>query len=151
MNIWEWLAANPAILVSALIFFSTTMFTVFAKTIIHIFRMGALFRAEYATKDEQKNFEKEVKSDLRDYKDELLKVVMTASMEMIREKLSDIDNIQETANKIKITEKELELKIKLAMEKVDEIRGMSDNVRALNQKVDRIVYGQDQSGVRRKE
>ena len=151
MDWLENIVGNPTVVASFLIFMATTMFTLFAKTVIYIFRMGALFRAEYATKEEQKNFEKEVKTDLRDYKDELLKVVMAASMEMIREKLSDIDNIQETANKIKITEKELELKIKLAMEKVDEIRGMSDNVRALNQKVDRLVYGQDQSGVRRKE
>jgi Fic family protein len=148
---WEFLATNPAVLVTILILLATTMFTVFAKTIIHIFRMGALFRAEYATKEEQKRFEKEVKSDLRDYKDELLKVVMSASMEMIREKLSDINDIQATANQIKITEKELELKIRNAMEKVDEIRGMADNVRALNQKVDRLVYGQEQAGVRRKE
>jgi len=153
MNFWEFLAQNPAILVTALVFLSTTMFTIFARTIIVIFRAGASFRIEYATKDEQKKFEKEVKLDLRDYKDELLKVVMAAAMETIRDKTSEISDIHKVANGIKLTEKELEIKIKNAMEKVDEVRAMSDNVRALHQKVDRLMYGQEQSqiGTRRKE
>jgi ubiquinone biosynthesis protein UbiJ len=96
-------------------------------------------------------FEKQVISDLRDYKDELLKVVMAGAMEVIREKLKDVDTIQQTANDMKATEARLEVQIKSAMEKVEEVRGMADNVRSLNAKVDRLQYGQDQSDIRRKE
>jgi hypothetical protein len=126
-------------------------FSIFAKSIMTIFRMGATFKVQFATKNEQKEFEKQVISDLRDYKDELLKVVMAGAMEVIREKLKDIDTIQETANTMKATEARLEVQIKSAMEKVDEVRGMSDNLRSLNAKVDRLQYGQDNADIRRKE
>jgi hypothetical protein len=126
-------------------------FTIFAKSVITIFRMGATFKVQFATKNEQKEFEKQVISDLRDYKDELLKVVMAGAMEVIREKLKDVDTIQQTANDMKATEARLEIQIKSAMEKVEEVRGMADNVRSLNAKVDRLQYGQDQSDIRRKE
>jgi hypothetical protein len=126
-------------------------FSIFAKSIMTIFRMGATFKVQFATKNEQKEFEKQVISDLRDYKDELLKVVMAGAMEVIREKLKDVDIIQQTANDMKATEARLEIQIKSAMEKVEEVRGMADNVRSLNAKVDRLQYGQDQSDIRRKE
>jgi len=126
-------------------------FSIFAKSVMTIFRMGATFKVQFATKNEQKEFEKQVISDLRDYKDELLKVVMAGAMEVIREKLKDVDTIQQTANDMKATEARLEIQIKSAMEKVEEVRGMADNVRSLNAKVDRLQYGQDQSDIRRKE
>jgi hypothetical protein len=130
---------------------ATLAFTIFMRATISIFKMGATFKVQFATKNEQKEFEKQVISDLRDYKDELLKVVMAGAMEVIREKLKDIDTIQETANTMKATEARLEVQIKSAMEKVDEVRGMSDNLRSLNAKVDRLQYGQDNADVRRKE
>jgi hypothetical protein len=130
---------------------ATLAFTIFMRATISIFRMGATFKVQFATKNEQKEFEKQVISDLRDYKDELLKVVMAGAMEVIREKLKDIDTIQETANTMKATEARLEVQIKSAMEKVDEVRGMSDNLRSLNAKVDRLQYGQDNADIRRKE
>jgi uncharacterized protein YPO0396 len=130
---------------------ATLAFTIFMRATISIFRMGATFKTEFATKKEQKEFEKQVISDLRDYKDELLKVVMAGAMEVIREKLKDIDTIQQTAADMKATETKLEIQLKSAMEKVDEVRGMSDNLRSLNAKVDRLQYGQDNAEIRRKE
>jgi hypothetical protein len=129
----------------------TIAFTIFMRSTITIFRMGATFKTEFATKGEQKEFEKQIIKDLREYKDELLKVTMAASMEMIREKLKDVDVIAQTAQQMKATEAKLEVQIKSAMEKVDEVRGMADNLRALNSKVERIEYGQNNSEIRRKE
>lgn len=148
---FDWLGENPAAIITVLTLFATTAFTIFAKTIINIFRLGTYFRAQYATKEDQRNFEKEVKIDLRDYKDELLRVVMAAANEMIREKFKNLDQINETAKRVEITEKELELKIKTALEKVDEIKGMADTVRSLSAKVDRLQYGQNTNDIRRKE
>jgi hypothetical protein len=138
----EWLTAllsSPAFWVTM----ATLAFTIFARSVITIFRMGATFKTEFATKNEQKQFEKQIISDLRDYKDELLKVTMAGAMEVIREKLKDVDTIQQTANEMKATEAKLEIQIKSAMEKVEEVRGMADNLRSLNAKVDRLQYGQD--------
>jgi len=129
----------------------TIAFTIFMRSTITIFRMGATFKTEFATKGEQKEFEKQIIKDLREYKDELLKVTMAASMEMIKEKLRDVDAITQTAQQMKATEAKLEIQIKSAMEKVEEVRGMADNIRSLNAKVERIQYGQDQTDVRRKE
>jgi hypothetical protein len=150
----EWLegiVGNPTVVASFLIFMATTMFTVFARTIIGIFRLGTFFRAQYATKEDQKEFEKQVIVDLRAYKDELLKVIMAASMEVIREKLKDVETIEKTAQEMKSTEARLEVQIKSAMEKVEEVRGMSDNLRSLNSKVERLQYGQENIDVRRRE
>jgi len=151
MNFWDWLAANPGVLIAGIVAVIGGIFTLLTRSIIGVFKLGLSFRAQFATKEDQKEFEKEMKKDLRDYKDELLKVVMAASMEIIREKLSDIENIQEMANAMKVTERELEIKIRSAMEKVEEVRSMSDNIRSLNAKVDRLIYGQDQGTMRRKE
>jgi len=127
------------------------MFTIFAKTIITIYRFGVSFRSQFVTKNEQKQFEKEMVSDMKDYKDELLKVVLSASMETIRDKLKDVDTIQNTANDMKLLTKELDIKIKNAMEKVDEVRSMGENVRSLGKRLDRMEYDQTTTEVRRKE
>jgi hypothetical protein len=151
MNLWEWLVANPALIVTLLILLATTMFTIFAKTIITIFKLGVVFKEDLATKRDQLSFEKRIIDDLRGYKEEVLKVVMAASMETIKEKLSDVEDIGEIAGEMKTLQATMEIKIKAAMEKVDEVRGMSENVRILTNKVNRLEYGSDNQEVRRKE
>jgi hypothetical protein len=151
MGWFESIAGNPTVVSTFLIFASTTMFTIFAKTIITIYRFGVSFRSQFVTKNEQKQFEKEMVSDMKDYKDELLKVVLSASMETIRDKLKDVDTIQNTANDMKLLTKELDIKIKNAMEKVDEVRSMGENVRSLGKRLDRMEYDQTTTEVRRKE
>jgi len=146
----DWLAQNPELLVTLLIIFATLVFTVFAKVVINIFMMGVKFKSDYATKRDQLRFETEMKEDMRGYRDELLSTVMVSAMEMIREKLTEIKDIREVAQTIKIIEKELEVKIKMVMDKVDEIKSLSDNVRSLDKKVERLQYG-DNKNTRRKE
>jgi hypothetical protein len=150
-NLWEWIGANPAILVTLLILLATTMFTIFAKTIITIFKMGVLFKEELATKRDQLSFERKIVQDLRDYKDELMKVVMATSMNTINDKLKSVDDVQDLVSEMKTLEATLEIKVKNAMEKVDEVRGMAENVRILTNKVNRLEYGSDNQEVRRKE
>jgi flagellar motility protein MotE (MotC chaperone) len=147
----DWLAENPTILATLLVFLATAMFTVFAKVIISIFQLGVKFKQDYATKRDQLKFESEIRDMFREYKEELLKTVMSASMEMIREKLKEIKDIKEIAQTVKIIEKELEVKMKSIMERVDETKSLGDNIRSLNAKVDRLQYGESVSPVRRKE
>jgi len=125
--------------------------TVFARTVFWIFRQAVLFRTELVSKKEQKEFEKEVENNLRNYKEELAEVVLAAAMEVIKEKLKDFDEIKNLASDAKVTEAKLKLLIDDAIEKVNEVRSMSDNLRSLNAKVDRLEYGKDQAGIRRKE
>lgn len=125
--------------------------TVFARTVFWIFRQAVLFRTELVSKKEQKEFEKEIENNLRNYKEELAEVVLAAAMEVIKEKLKDFDEIKNLASDAKVTEAKLKLLIDDAIEKVNEVRSMSDNLRSLNAKVDRLEYGKDQAGIRRKE
>ena len=151
MDFWDWIAQNPAVLVTALVLMATTMFTVFAKVIIGIFQLGVKFRQDYATKRDQLRFESEMRDMFKDYKEELLKTVMSAAMEMIREKLKEIKDIKDIAQTVKLIERELQIKMQNIMERVDETKSLADNIRALNAKVDRIQYGQSQTDIRRKE
>jgi len=113
--------------------------------------MGAIFRAEYATKRDQITFEREMRETFKEYKDEVLKIVMSASMEMIRDKLKDVERIKNTEQDMRLLEKELQLKMTNVLDRIDETKTLSDNIRALNAKVDRIQYGQHTAPVRRKE
>jgi hypothetical protein len=144
-NFWDFLQ-NPTVIVTIAIF----AFTVFAKSIIGIFKLGVFF-SEREMSQRQVKFEKQVIDDMRSYKDELLKVTMTAAMETINDKLKNVDSIERTAQEMKATEARLDIQIKNAMEKVEEVRGMSDNLRSLNAKVDRLQYGQENQDVRRRE
>jgi hypothetical protein len=146
MAIWEVILGNDAFWFTV----ATFGFTIFVKSIVSIFQLGLNFGKSELVKG-QKDFEKNMIQDIRDYKDELLKVTMTAAMETIREKLSDVDSIRETSQEMKSMSAKMEVQIKNAMEKVEEVRGMSDNLRALNAKVDRLQYGQENQDVRRKE
>jgi hypothetical protein len=129
---------------------ATLGFTIFVRSIVSIFQLGMNFGKSELIKG-QKEFEKTMIADIRDYKDELLKVVMVTSMETIKEKLKDVDTIQRTAQDMKSMSAKLEIQIKNAMDKVEEVRGMSDNLRALSSKVERLEYGQDNQDVRRRE
>jgi biopolymer transport protein ExbB/TolQ len=151
MNFWDWIAQNPAILVTSLVLMATTMFTIFAKVIIGIFQLGVKFRQDYATKRDQLRFESEMRDMFKDYKEELLKTVMSAAMEMIREKLKEIKDIKDVAQTVKIIEKELQIKMQNMMDRIDETKALGDNIRALNAKVDRLQYGQSAAPTRRKE
>jgi hypothetical protein len=143
-------ALSNSALIAIAIAVASVMFTIFAKTVITIFRMGVLFRADFATKRDQLKFEQEIREDIKSYKDEVLKVVMSAAMEMIREKLKEIKDIKDIAQTVKLIEKELQIKMQTIMERVDETKSLGDNIKALNAKVDRLTYGQAQTG-RRKE
>jgi len=148
---WQWIAENPGIVVTALVILATTIFTIFAKVIITIFRFGVSFKSEFVTQKEQREFEKDIENNIRNYKEELVQVTLSAAMEVINEKFKEIKELKETAANMKALEARLNVQVETAMEKVDEVRGMSDNIRALNAKVDRLEYSKDQLGVRRKE
>jgi fumarate reductase subunit C len=138
---------NPAIIITL----ATLVFTVFAKSIVGIFKMGINF-SERDISEKQLKFEKQIITDLRSYKEELLRVTLTAAMEAINDKLKDVNAIKEAASNMKAIETKVEIQVKTALEKMDEVKAMSDNLRALNAKVERLQYGdQSQVGVRRKE
>jgi hypothetical protein len=142
---------SNSLLVSIIALIATGMFTLFVKSIITVFRYGVFFRAELATKQEQKEFEVQIKDDLRHYKEELLNIVIKSSDRIINEKVKSLDDIKDLPAKIVALDKLLDEKIKNLNEKMDTVKVLEDNVRSLNTKVNRLEYGQTHNEVRRKE
>lgn len=137
--------------VAVIITISTLMMTLFAKTIIKVFRLGVTFKTHLATKEELRIFEEEIRRDLRSYKEELSTVVMTTAIQIINDKLKDIDNIRNVLSDIKSIKAVLDVEIKNAMSKVDEVHSLSDTVRILSNKVQRLEFGKDVTDIRRKD
>lgn len=124
----------------------------FSKAIISIFRMGVTFKSNLASKKELNDFEAEIRADMRGYTAQIQKAVTDVCVRIINEKLKGIDTVQSSVEEIKILKAEIEVEIKHAMEKFDEVKGVGDSVRALGNKVSRIEYQTSNStGERRTE
>lgn len=122
----------------------------FSKAVISTFRMGVTYKSNLASRSELKDFEAEMRKDMRSYATQIQKSVTDACMRVIDTKLRDVENVQETATEIKLLKNELELEIKHALEKYDEIKSVGDSVRALNNKVTRMEYKDSTSNVARR-
>jgi methyl-accepting chemotaxis protein len=151
MSFIEQIFSNQAVLVSLFAAIAAGLFTVFARSIILIFRYGVFFRAELATKQDLSDFKREMKEEFKGYKEELFKAVMTTANNSINDKTKSIDSIAKTAQNLAATEAVLEEKIKNMTEKIDEVKSLAENVTSLNNRVNRIEYGDNSQGVRRKE
>ena len=112
----------------------------FAKSIISIFRMGVTFKSNLASKEELRNFETEIRADMRGYTTQIQKAVTEVCMRIINEKLKNIEDVGKSVEEMKILKAELEVEIKHAMEKIDEIKGIGDSVRTLGNKVSRMEF-----------
>lgn len=135
--------------VAIIITISTLMMTLFARTVIKVFRLGATFKVELATKQELKEFEQEIRRDLRAYKEEISTTVMTTAIQIINSKLKEVEDIHKMVADMKAIKAVLEVEIKNMMKKVDEVYSLSDSVRILTNKVNRLEYGKDSIAGRR--
>jgi methyl-accepting chemotaxis protein len=151
MNIIDAIFTNQTVLISLFAAVAAGLFTIFARSIILIFRYGVFFKAELASKQDLTDFKKEMKEEFKGYKEELFKAVMTTANNTINDKTKSIDTIAKTAQDLAATEAVLEEKIKNMTEKIDEVKSLADNVTSLNNRMNRIEYGDNNQGVRRKE
>lgn len=126
------------------------VFIGFSKAVISIFRMGVTYKSNLASRSELREFEAEMRKDMRSYATQIQKSVTDACMRVIDAKLRDVENVQETATEIKLLKNELELEIKHALEKYDEIKSVGDSVRALSNKVTRMEYKDSTSNTARR-
>lgn len=112
----------------------------FSKAIISIFRMGVTFKSNLASKKELRDFETEIRADMRGYSTQIQKAVTEVCMRVISEKLKNIEDVNKSAEEIKILKAEMEVEIKHALEKMDEVKGIGESVRTLGNKVSRMEY-----------
>jgi len=127
------------------------MVIAFAKSIVKIFRMGATFKADLASKKELLDFEAEIRKDMRGYAIQIQKSVTDAAMTVINNKLKDIDDVKDIAADMKIMRNQLETEIKSATEKYTDMKSIGDTVRSLKNSVSRLEYNKDNMSDRRKE
>ena len=130
---------SPSILITIV----SLLIIAFAKTIISIFRMGVTFKSNLATKKELKDFETEIRKDIRMSVASMQKTVTDACMRIIDSKLADVEEIQQAAVDIKVLKAELEAEIKHIMEEYNEIKSIGDTVRKLSNTVSRMQYKTD--------
>lgn len=136
---------------SVVIVVATIMIIAFAKCITRIFRMGATFKADLASKKELLDFEAEIRKDMRGYAIQIQKSVTDAAMTVINNKLKDIDDVKDIATDMKVMKSQLESEIKNATEKYDDMKSIGDSVRSLKNSVTRLEYNKDNTFDRRTE
>lgn len=125
---------------SVILVIATIMITAFAKCITRIFRMGVTFKADLATKTDQREFEEEIRRDMRGYAVQIQKSVSDSLMTVLNNRLKDIEEAKQAATDIKITKAAIDLQIKTINEKTDNIKEVSDAVRSLSNRVQRLEY-----------
>lgn len=115
----------------------------FARSIIKIFRMGVTWRTELATQKELREFEADVRKDMRAYCVQIQELVLKSAMNVINNKLKDIDDAKNALTEIKVLKAEFDAQMKAMDEKYEEIRTVGNTVRTLTNKVSRIEYNAD--------
>lgn len=123
---------------SVLLMLGSVMIIAFARTIIRIFRMGATFKTEFATRKEMAEFQAEVRKDMRAYTVQIQKIVTDSVMTVLNNKMKDIEDSKEAVTDIKVMKAEIQEKINYAMERLDEMKIVADSVRTLGNKVSRL-------------
>ena len=146
MDILSLLGSAPVIIT-----IGTIALSIFVKTIIGIFRLGATFKTELVTKKEQREFENEMREDIKGYKLELQKSVMDACLKIVERELKPLENIKETEKRMDQIKTALDIQIKDILSKYDDVKEVADSVHSLALKVTRLEYGQETGENRRNE
>ena len=80
---------------SVIITIATIMVIAFARSITKIFKMGVTFKADLATKTEQREFEAEIRRDMRGYAVQIQKSVQDSVMVTVNNRLKDIEDAKQ--------------------------------------------------------
>ena len=112
----------------------------FAKSIVKIFQMGVYFKSELASKQELRDFENEMRRDLRSYCIQIQKTVTEATMTVINNKLKDIEESKDVAVEMRVLKAELEAELRNVIERSEEVRSSADTLRTLANKVSHLEY-----------
>lgn len=143
----ETLLSNNTVLIAIVTFAATVL----CKTAIKIFRLGVTFKTELATKEDQRIFEESIRKDLRAYKEEIQKTVLTICMDHINKHLNDIKEYKTEMEHIKELSTRIDMKSEEMNEKYSDVKSVIDTVRILNNKVTRLEYGNNTKIERRSE
>lgn len=149
-TLYDWVVGllNSAVLTTLSI---TALVTIVWRAILKIYNLGKSDKKMLVTKNEQKEFENDMRRDMRGYAEQIQKTAIDSSMRVIEKELKNLDDVHDIATEMKVMKSSLEAEMKNMNEKYNEIKSVSDSVRTLNNKVMRLEYGTENSGERRSE
>lgn len=115
--------------------------TIFYRTAIKIFRFGVSYKSNFATVEQQKEFESSVKEDMRNTRTELQETLLKSCMRVIERETAPLKELKQIQDDVKTTKTALDLQLKNINEKYNDLRKTTDSIRDLEKRVDIIQYG----------
>lgn len=134
---------------SVIIIIATVCVTVIGRSAIKIFRFGVNYKSNFATVEQQEKFENAMRQELRANKTETQDAVLKICLREINRETRPLRDIQEMAEKLKTDREILDIKVSSIDQKYNEIRKLSENINQLEQKVNRLQYGEGTNEIRR--
>ena len=134
---------------TTLILVITVCATALSRTAIKVFRFGVNYKSNFATVDQQKEFESTIREEIRIAKTDMQDSTLKVCLREIARETKSIAEIQEVAASIKTDKEVLIVKVDEINKKYNEIRAMGDRLSQLEQQVNRLMTGQGTDGTRR--
>lgn len=132
---------TPAIIVTV----ATICLTALFRAVIKVFQFGvgwhSNFDAKFASKDQEHQFESEIRQMINDSETRIKADVMRVCLLEINQQAQRINGIQETAGKVEADKTVIETKIKVLNDKYEQIASVQADIRNLNDKVNTLLYG----------
>ena len=134
---------------SVIIIIATACVTIIGRSAIKIFRFGVNYKSNFATVEQQEKFENSMRQEMRANKTETQDAVLKICLREINRETRPLKDIQEMAEKLKTDREILDIKVTSIDQKYNEIRKLSENINQLEQKVNRLQYGEGTNEFRR--
>lgn len=129
---------NQAFLIAVI----TMAATILLRAGIKIYNMGRLSKADLITRDEFVKFEARMRNDMKLYRDEIFNSIWELCKTYMSSELKDVSSIKSTAEEMKILAATYEAKMENAMNTLNDIRPVINDVHRLERKLNRLEFGE---------
>lgn len=139
----ELLSSTPVVT-----FIYTLCLTMFGRLVIKVYNWGKMDKKGLVTKQEFKEFEKNMRSDMREYRQEIQDVVMQTCLREVDKSTKEIKEFRRTAEEMKVQSKVSEERMKSYDEKMGRLDNIEEEQRYMNSKIKRMTTTEQSSGRR---
>lgn len=115
--------------------------SILCKVAIKIFRFGVNYKSNFASVEQQKDFESEVKEELRAAKSEIQENVLKSTMRVIERETAPLKELRSIQEDVKATKLNIDMQLKNVDSKYEDLRKTSDSVRDLEKRMNTLQYG----------
>jgi len=134
---------------TVLVLIFTVAVTVIGRFAIKIFRFGVNYKSNFATVEQQEKFEKSIREELRSAKTEIQDNILKICLREIQRETKPLRDLQTMASSIERDREILNVRLDSIDQKYNEVRKTAENINQLEQKINRLQYGDSTSDVRR--